>query len=311
MRNRSNRSILAAAVLVGLAAGAGVAQAAPVVFFGEDPGLGEATPLASWPNSDAARNAFFGNLVGVGTEDFEGVAPGTGAPLPIAFPGAGTATLQGNGILTEVLGGGTNGFGRYPISGTRYWESSDEFGITFDQPVAAFGFYATDIGDFQGQLTLVLTNGEVVNLVVPNSIGGTGGSVIYYGFYDAENQYTSVIFGNTAPGVDFFGFDDMTIGSLQQLTGACCTETHECLVLTQPECDRLNGVFVGGSCEPNPCLPEAVCCVDHECLITTREGCVDMGGEFHPEWASCDPNPCEPYTPAEEASWGRIKAIYR
>jgi len=259
-------------ILLGVGSGAQHALSAPVVFFGEDLGGGEETPLASWPNSDAARDAFVSNLVGVGTEDFEGFAPGTGTPLPIVFPGAGTATLQGNGEVFEVLGGGTNGFGRYPISGTRYWESSDEFSIEFDQPIAAFGFYATDVGDFQGQLTLTLTNGQTVDLVVPNTIGGLGGSVIYYGFYDAQDQYTAVAFGNTAPGVDFFGFDDMTIGSLQQLTGACCLEAYECALVPQVECDQMGGVFLGGP---------------------------------------CDPNPCEQYSPVEESSWGRIKAIYR
>ena len=288
------------------------ARAIPVVFFGEDLGLGELTPLPAWPNSDEARDAFFSNLVGVGTEDFESYAAGTGAPLPVAFPGAGTATLQGNGEIFEVPNGETNEYGRYAISGRRYWESYDVFSIEFDQPIAAFGFYATDVGDFDGQLTLGLTNGELVDLVVPNTAGGLGGAVIYYGFYDTEHQYTSVTFGNTAPGIDFFGFDDMTIGSLQQLTGACCASDLECLVLTQPECDQLGHVFVGGPCDPNPCLPtpEAVCCLDTECLITTREDCLQAGGSFHPEADSCEPNPCET-TPAERKSWGQIKELYR
>jgi hypothetical protein len=292
-------------------AGPQLAQAAPVVYFGEDLGGGEETPLASWPNSDAAHDAFIANLVGVGTEDFEGIDPGTGAPLPVVFPGAGTATLLGNGEVFEVLGGGTNGFGRYPISGTRYWESSDAFRIEFDAPIAAFGFYATDVGDFQGQLTLTLTDGQTVDLVVPNTIGGLGGAVIFYGFYDAQDQYTAVTFGNTAPGVDFFGFDDMTLGSLQQLTGACCLAGYECTTVSQPECDRMGGMFLGGSCDPNPCLPQAVCCMEHECLVTTREECLALGGMYYPQWESCEPNPCEMYSPVEEASWGRIKAIYR
>ncbi len=308
---RKATMILVAVGFLGFGFAAQTAQADPVIFFGEDLGQGENIKLPAWPNSDAARDAFIDNLVGVGTEDFEGFAPGTMAPLPIVFPGAGTATLLGNGEVYEVIGGGTNGVGRYPISGTKYWEASDEFSIEFDEPIAAFGFYATDVGDFDGQLTLVLTNGQTVELVVPNTVGGLGGSVIYYGFYDAEHQYTEVIFGNTAPGVDFFGFDDMTIGSLEQLQGACCTETNECLYLTQPECNTLGHTFVGGPCDPNPCLPQAVCCIDHECLITTREECLAMGGAFHPEWESCDPNPCEMYTPTEKATWGEIKSIYR
>jgi hypothetical protein len=287
------------------------AQAGTTTFFGEDLGLGEGTRLTTHANADAARASFLAGLTGVGTEDFESFAAGTMAPLAVVFPGAGTATLLGNGEIFEVPAGQTNGFGRYPISGIRYWEASDEFRITFDQPIAAFGFYATDVGDFQGQLTLTLVSGQTVELVVPNSIGSSGGSVIFYGFYDAAEQYTAITFGNTAPGVDYFGFDDMTIGSLEQLTGACCTTVNECLQLTQPECVALGYRFVGGPCEPNPCLPVAACCIEHECLLTDREDCTAMGGVFLPEFPTCDPNPCEPYTPAEDASWGTIKAIYR
>ncbi len=65
----------------------GIVQAVPVTFFGEDTGLGEGTRLLSTPNSDAARASFFTNLTGVGTEDFEGFADGTGSPLIADFGG--------------------------------------------------------------------------------------------------------------------------------------------------------------------------------------------------------------------------------
>ena len=128
-------------------------SAVPATFFGEDLGLGEYTPLSSWPNAAAARAAFLSTLVsGVGTENFESYGAGVGAPLPVWFPGAGVvATLQGNGVIVEVPSGQTNGFGRYPTSGTKFWESSDVFNITFSAPIAAFGFYGVDIGDFRGE----------------------------------------------------------------------------------------------------------------------------------------------------------------
>jgi len=195
----------------------GTGNAVPVAYFGEDLGLGEGTPLPAHPNADAARVAFLGGLEGVGTESFESFAAGTGAPLSISFPGAGTATLQGNGVVEEVPVGSTNGFGRYAISGTHYWESSDVFSIAFTEPVAAFGFYGVDIGDFQGRVTLTLTNGGSVTLTIPHTVGGLGGSVLYFGFIDTEQQYTGISFGNSASGVDFFGFDDFTIGSITQV----------------------------------------------------------------------------------------------
>jgi len=192
------------------------AHAVPVTFFGEDMGMGEGTRLPSHPNADNARNAFLANLIGVGTETFESFADGATAPLALNFPGAGTATLNGSGYV-ETVPAGTNGFGRYPISGDKYWETGSNFSIAFNAPIAAFGFYGVDIGDFNGQVTLQLQNGGVTNLVIPNTVNGAGGSVLYFGFYDTAQQYTGLTFGNTAGGTDFFGFDDMTIGSLEQV----------------------------------------------------------------------------------------------
>jgi hypothetical protein len=196
---------------------AGAAQAAPLTFFGEDLGLGENTPLSSWANASSAEASFLSYLVGVGTEDFEALSGG--APLAITFPGAGTATLGGGGSVETVASGSTNGFGRYAVSGENYWESSSSFSIDFSDPVAAFGFYGIDIGDFDGQLTLALEDegGTITNVVIPNSTNIAGGSVLFYGYIDTVNPFVSATFGNTASGVDFFAFDDMTIGSIEQV----------------------------------------------------------------------------------------------
>ena len=216
MKFFQNRFILFALATALFVAAPAAALAVPVTFFGEDLGLGEGTRLPAHPNADAARASFFSNLIGVGTENFEGFAAGSGAPLALTFPGAGTATLNGSGYVANIPSG-TNGVGRYPISGDQYWEGTDAFSIAFSAPIAAFGFYGVDIGDFSGQVTLDLLNGGVTNLVIPNTVGGSGGSVLYFGFYDTAQQYTGVAFGNTAAGTDYFGFDDMTIGSLEQV----------------------------------------------------------------------------------------------
>ena len=195
----------------------GAAFAVPSVFFGEDLGLGEYTPLSSWTNSTNAEADFLSYLTGVGTEDFEGFTNGQGAPLGLVFPGAGTATLQGTGNIEAVTPGTTNGFGRYGTSGYNYWESGSSFSIDFGSPVAAFGFYGIDIGDFDGSVTLSYMNGTSSELVIPHTVGGAGGSVIYYGFYDTDNPFNRIEFGNTESGIDYFGFDDMTIGSIEQV----------------------------------------------------------------------------------------------
>jgi hypothetical protein len=138
------------------------AKAIPVTFFGEDLGLGETTRLPSHPNADAAKTAFLSNLVGVGTETFESFSNGTPAPLDIAFSGAGTATLAGTNAYVSTVSTGTNGVGRYPISGDNYLETGSNFTVSFSQAISAFGFYGIDIGDFSGQLTITYENGDSV-----------------------------------------------------------------------------------------------------------------------------------------------------
>jgi hypothetical protein len=202
-----------------------LASANPVTFFGEDLSSSESVPLSLIPNASGAEASFLANLVGVGTENFE-LQSGS-APLALTFPGAGTATLSGSGAVSSVTPGSTNGFGRYSIpsgSSSRYWETDPgvSFYVTFGAPIAAFGFYGIDIGDFGGTFSLTLTKsgGGTVVLPISNTVGSsgsTGGSVLYFGFYDLVNTYTQINFSTTAAQGDLFAFDDMTIGSLEQV----------------------------------------------------------------------------------------------
>lgn len=209
------------------------------VFFGEDRGLGENTPLASSPNASAARANFLASLTGVGTETFEAPDQTAGqvGPLTLTFPGAGTATLSAGGSVASVTPGTTNGFGRYGTSGSQYWETtSSSFSITFSNPVAAFGFYGIDIGDFNGQVTVTTTGVGSTLYNVGNTVNGPGGSILFWGLIDTSNPFTGISFGNTAAGTDFFGFDDMTIGSVAQVCGqpgtpACPTPEPASLTL--------------------------------------------------------------------------------
>ena len=205
------------AVLSLLVVPASSAHAAIITFFGEDTGAGETTRLSSHPNADQARADFFANLVGVGTETFESFPAGSTSPLAVSF-GSTTATLIGDGSVNSVPSG-TNGFGRYPISGNQYWETTSEMSLTFSNPIAAFGFYGVDIGDFGGQVTLSTVGGTPTVLTIPHTINGPGGGVLYFGFYatDPSEQFTAINFGNTASGVDVFGFDDFSIGTLEQV----------------------------------------------------------------------------------------------
>lgn len=215
--------------LIGVSAGAlmlaATAPAHAVLFeyFGEDLNPGFSVPAGG--NAETARNSFLSGLVGVGTENFESNPLATGTPLALSFPGSAgaiTATLQGNGLIENNAGGagsGGNGFGRFNTTpgGSQYWEASNSFSINFSDPISAFGFYATDIGDFNGQVTLTASNGVQTDLVIPNTVNGPDGSLLFYGFIDTDNSYDSIAFGNTAAGSDFFGFDDMVIGDREQV----------------------------------------------------------------------------------------------
>ena len=198
------------------------ADAALTTFFGEDP---KGTPLTTHPNADAARASFLDKLLNPGKEDFEGFPKDGTAPLSITFIGAGvTATLTGSGEVKSVPMGDVSGGGRYAISGSQFWETTESFGVEFSAPVAAFGFYGVDIGDFGGQVILTLTlDGDVVETInIGNTIGAPDGGVLYFGLIETTLTFDAITFDNTTSGnepdeKDFFAFDDMTVGSLEQV----------------------------------------------------------------------------------------------
>lgn len=200
-------------------------------FFGQDNNPTPGSP-ATYPNSVTAQTQFLSNLSGVGTENFESFPTGSIAPLSLSFPGAGTATLTGTGSILNVPAPGSSA-GRFPTSGDQYWSinvTTGSFGVTFGSNVAAFGFFGTDIGDFGGILNLALTQagGGIVNLTVPN--GTTDGAVLYYGFIaDTQDELITGISFSSASGFggETFGFDDMTIGSLEQVCRENCTTVPE------------------------------------------------------------------------------------
>jgi hypothetical protein len=187
--------------------------ASPVTFFGEDLSTGDPN-IGSLVNATTARNNFFSNLTGVGTETFDSYAS---TPASVSFGAAGTATLSG-GTLASL----NDGAGRFPVSGSQYLNAStSNFSLSFSNPISAFGFFGTDVGDFGGQLSLTLTGSNgVTQIVVPHTIGSggsTSGSDLYFGFDDLTNTYTSITFDNPST-VDVFAFDNLSIGSLQQVT---------------------------------------------------------------------------------------------
>ena len=173
--------------------------------------------------SDAASAAFQSSLIGVGTEDFESFAAGTTAPVVTDFGVAGTATLTGVGSISNL---NTGGFvSRRAYSGTNFWETNTgAFTINFSQAIAAFGFYGIDLGDFNGQVTVGLVNGGTTTYNIAHTLGSAAnGALLFWGIIDTSNLFTSVTFANTGSSADYFGFDNLTIGSLEQVAAPAPT----------------------------------------------------------------------------------------
>lgn len=207
-------SLLVAGSVIG-----GSALATPVFYYGQD-----AYPGSSTANSDAAHTNFMAALTtNVGTENFGGFAANTSAPIVLSFPGSGTtpltASLQGNGSVKSG-----NNSGSHSHSGSKYYlaitgNSGSEFNIDFStSPIAAFGFYGSDISDsgslFYVQLTA--SDGTQQTYQVTNSSNLRSGNQMFWGFSDPTVTYTKLSFLSTSAG-DYFGFDDMTIGDTRQV----------------------------------------------------------------------------------------------
>lgn len=224
------KKMLAAAALV--AAPAGVAQAGVTdTFFAELINVNPATALDGVANPVvAARNAFLSNFTTIFEEDFEDEPIGApaGGDLDLDF-GPITATLSGPGEVRQSPPGLQNRFNTTE-GGSRYFDTqvdpsdndnqtSPPFTVSFDTPISAFGFYATDIGDFGGQIILTLNDSVVSEIIVPNTIGSNGDtdpSVLFFGFITDE-EFDMISFSSTAENADGFGFDDMLFGTRGQI----------------------------------------------------------------------------------------------
>lgn len=213
------KSILSAIGVTALIGGIGVgsAQAAPVIFFGEDLNAGAAAGV----NSVAARTNFLASLTGVGSQDFESFAGGTGTPINVSFPGSVGAISAALTATSGVQVVNAPSVGRFATSGTNYLEVSSgaAFTLTFGTAIGAFGFYGTDIGDFVPTnmvMTLTDINNVSTQQIVGHTLGAANNNSLFWGFTDTTNSYTSITFSNPGGG-DVFGFDDFVIGDRQQI----------------------------------------------------------------------------------------------
>ncbi len=222
----SDLRVVSAVILFALTVG--WTPAAQQIFFGEDLNSSDIVPPASMANTTTAHNNFMAQLSsGVGIESFETFSTSATQPLNLSFPGSSGsigATLTSPATLQIIRNTvpGTASNGRYPLSGVQFLQvNGTDFTLNFSSPIAAFGFYGADIGDYGGHLTLdvrYLTAG-VVTLNVGNSAtggGATDGSALFFGFLNTSDTFDQIIFHNSDAN-DLFAYDAMTVGDLFQL----------------------------------------------------------------------------------------------
>lgn len=209
-------TILGSALLF-IGAASGQAQASSNIFFGETK-LGDSVDSAAM-----AEQEFLSNFDNIYTEDFENFAVGQQAseenPIVLDF-GYSTATLTGGGAVRNA---GFNGL--HATSGENYWsltfaeQVQDTYSINFNQAQAAFGFYATDMGDAgRNNFKLKFTFEDETTEIVDIAHGKTNAAELYFGYLNTEKLFTSVEFLANGPiRRDGFGLDDVTIGTIDQV----------------------------------------------------------------------------------------------
>ncbi len=220
------RIILAAVSTLGLAATP--ALASTTVYAGQDVNPGPGLAVATNPNADAASASFQSALDGNSVESFEGFANGTSAPLNLSFTGSAgslNATLSGSGTVRTAPRSSPTGSGQFAVDGNNYFFiDGTSFTVTFDSPIAAFGFFAADLEDLVGiNVTLNYDGGGSAAYNLGDVYGPysgpflASGSVHFLGFIDVDNPFASVVFSGVNAGGDFLAFDKFTIGDAAQV----------------------------------------------------------------------------------------------
>jgi len=232
----------------GLALAVSHASAAPVVYIGfdaNDQAANGTIPVGS--AFSTVRTVFEStlNIASTGRETFGANASAAALSLPV-LGGAATITqtnlfvpstdpFDPPGTMVDV---GLRGQVRNTPSGGRFnttrdglgnqtagafWETDGIFTLNLTNNFQAFGFDATDFGDFGSVLTMSLFNGTQQGAVLsyqrPAGINPPSGSVLFYGF-SSETEFNRIVFSITqqTPSnigrYDVVGFDQFTVGRL-------------------------------------------------------------------------------------------------
>lgn len=193
-----------------------------------------------------ARNNFLGGIGTLGTMEFE-----QSATPSFSYGTGGTASVTPEGSLTRINGNGSPApewaLGRYnttpglgtigtdpdgaPIPNRGHWvEASALFAYSFagaTERVSAFGFYATDLGDFDGTLFIelwreggLIDGGRFQVTTQPPDANGQpradNGNLTFFGVRGATDgdwfDRVRFVLGQGTGPTDFVGFDSLVVG---------------------------------------------------------------------------------------------------
>lgn len=241
---------------VGLAAGCfgGSVQAEPCTSSGSSTTCYGLTNSPSFDPSGDAETAQlkFLEVLGPLAQPPDGFSGSLLGPATSVAMFGGNATLAGDGKVTNLgcLNGSCTGrFDTTNGSGS-WWETKNSFTLSINadpntglkRTFSSFGFYATDVGDFLGGLSVLFKdiNGKDFEqkFVLPAPPNDTlleqedpgnlvpNGTLLFFGIVDTDRKFSSVTFTVTqtnVPGTDqprvadFLGFDDFILGDLSSI----------------------------------------------------------------------------------------------
>jgi len=195
-------SLLASFAITGLALLVSNSASAYTIYQSEDPNF-SSTPIP-FPAGTAAESNFIGSLPGtVLTETLDGLTPPAISGQSI-FGGLATLSQPGSGGM--VLGSYYSCYlGSQCIQG--FPNVNPAFEINFSNPVAGFGFWASEQNTVGDHFTVVINGGAVT--LGPSTISGFSS---FYGFIaDNSSEYiTSLAFDSSNPSGGFLTIDQFT-----------------------------------------------------------------------------------------------------